>query len=49
LLESIEGFVQDIVKRSKDCERLIAALPQKSDSAARVSPKLMGGSQLIDR
>jgi hypothetical protein len=34
--DTIETFVRDIVRRSKDCERLIAALPRKDESSARV-------------
>lgn len=29
-------FVKDIVRRSKDCEKLIAALPRKDESSTRV-------------
>lgn len=35
--EAIETFVEDIVRRSKDCERLIAALPRQDESSTRVS------------
>lgn len=34
---AIEQFVSDIVRRAKDIETLIAALPSKDDSGARVS------------
>jgi hypothetical protein len=34
--EAIETFVKDIVRRSKDIELLIEALPKKDDSGARV-------------
>lgn len=36
-LEAIQIFVADIISRSKDVEKLIAALPKKDDSGARVS------------
>jgi hypothetical protein len=34
---AIQTFVADIISRSKDIELLIAALPKKDDSGARVS------------
>jgi hypothetical protein len=34
--EAIEAFVSDIVRRSKDVEALIAALPTKGGSEGRV-------------
>lgn len=38
--DTIETFVRDIVRRSKDCERLIAALPRKDESSARVGRQI---------
>jgi mediator of RNA polymerase II transcription subunit 21 len=35
--EAIEGFVADIIRRSKDVETLIAVLPSKAGSGERVS------------
>jgi len=35
--ESIQTFVRDIVRRSKDIETLIAALPRKDDSSGRAA------------
>lgn len=37
---SIETFVADVVRRAKDVENLVAALPSKDDSGARVSALL---------
>lgn len=34
---AIETFTKDIVRRAKDVEVLIAALPEKDDSGGRVS------------
>ena len=41
--EHIETYVADIVRRSKDVETLIAALPTKDDSSARVRVIIMLG------
>lgn len=35
-IATIETFVADIIRRSKDVETLIAALPKKDDSSQRV-------------
>ena len=36
MIDAIQTFVKDIVRRSKDIEKLIAALPNKDDSTERV-------------
>ena len=37
MTEAIETFTADIIRRSKDVETLISALPSNGDSGARVS------------